>query len=359
VNKVTAAIDLSPCAYPSRYLAFHYWYIMPVAGVTVSDSMATELEINPGFYGNQWGNNFQGQYQAWHRFYNPTTGRWTTPDPAAQPWTNLLGYVGENPTNRSDPTGLSQVMPGVRVTEAPLDRRECGGFTSTARMELYFPAPCDGYIVQKVDYISFIRNCDHSPGNWPANMPGPIGSEYPLQGTYWEAWPVTRGQTAPDPVPGNAFSTDDVWARPEMFQTYGYHLMTGAVRFYCRRVTGDLGTYGWPPDVANGWAEGLAHDDDDPAKGAIFLPSTSDPNAAAFWNDPFHGGTTYRAVHSSWNCCGAMGGFGFMWPVGTNSLVISETLGTTQPEETTGHSKQLHVSVRESVGTKFAGQGGW
>jgi RHS repeat-associated protein len=111
IDKENGALDLSPCAYPSRHLAFHYLYIMPVAGVFVNDDMAAELDIDPGHYGTQWGGNYQGQYQAWHRNYNPTTGRWTTPDPAAQPWTNLVGYVGQNPITRSDPTGLALQPP--------------------------------------------------------------------------------------------------------------------------------------------------------------------------------------------------------------------------------------------------------
>jgi len=65
-----------------------------------------------GTYGAQPGPNKSGQYQAWHRFYNPTTGRWTTPDPAAAPWTNLVGYVGGNPASGSDPTGLDQLRRG-------------------------------------------------------------------------------------------------------------------------------------------------------------------------------------------------------------------------------------------------------
>ena len=41
------------------------------------------------------------------RYYNPTTGRFTQPDPAA-----LIGgyaYAGDNPTNLSDPTGLVSI----------------------------------------------------------------------------------------------------------------------------------------------------------------------------------------------------------------------------------------------------------
>jgi hypothetical protein len=46
--------------------------------------------------------------------YNPTTGRWTTPDPAAAPWTNLQTYVGENPLTWSDPSGLTKSTHTIR-----------------------------------------------------------------------------------------------------------------------------------------------------------------------------------------------------------------------------------------------------
>ena len=48
---------------------------------------------------------YLGQYSCWNRVYDVLTARWTTPDPAASPWTNLNGYVG-NPIQQRDPTGL-------------------------------------------------------------------------------------------------------------------------------------------------------------------------------------------------------------------------------------------------------------
>ncbi|MCC6149080.1 MAG: hypothetical protein IT461_02425 [Planctomycetes bacterium] len=47
-----------------------------------------------------------GQYYAWNRTYDINTGRWTTPDPVATPWTNLQEYVGNNSTQRHDSRGL-------------------------------------------------------------------------------------------------------------------------------------------------------------------------------------------------------------------------------------------------------------
>lgn len=57
-------------------------------------------------HGAQPGGNHTGDYNCWNRIYNPHTGRWTTPDPAASPWWNLWDYVGNKPASRADPTGL-------------------------------------------------------------------------------------------------------------------------------------------------------------------------------------------------------------------------------------------------------------
>ncbi len=48
-----------------------------------------------------------GNYYCWNRIYEPSTGRWTTPDPAASPWANL-NCCGHNLLQRSDPSGLEE-----------------------------------------------------------------------------------------------------------------------------------------------------------------------------------------------------------------------------------------------------------
>mgnify|MGYP002399618518 CR=1 FL=1 len=46
-----------------------------------------------------------GSYYCWNRIYEPSTGRWTTPDPAASPWNNLWDYAAVFPSHFSDPMG--------------------------------------------------------------------------------------------------------------------------------------------------------------------------------------------------------------------------------------------------------------
>jgi len=49
-----------------------------------------------------------GWYYCWNRMYDPLIGRFTSPDPAASPWSNLWDYVSMNPVQRTDPAGLQQ-----------------------------------------------------------------------------------------------------------------------------------------------------------------------------------------------------------------------------------------------------------
>ncbi|MDH5642434.1 MAG: hypothetical protein OEY28_14180, partial [Nitrospira sp.] len=74
---------------------------------------------NAGYYDSyttntlsaQSGSNLAGTYYAWNRVYDPTFGRWTTPDPAGMPFWNLFDYVKGRATVSSDPSGLAEFMP--------------------------------------------------------------------------------------------------------------------------------------------------------------------------------------------------------------------------------------------------------
>ena len=80
----------------SRYLWAGYMYLTPIVGVWNGSSIQ----------GSQSGINKLGQYHCWNRTYDVSTGRWTTPDPAATPWWNLFDYADGQVGTMSDPTGL-------------------------------------------------------------------------------------------------------------------------------------------------------------------------------------------------------------------------------------------------------------
>ncbi len=48
-----------------------------------------------------------GWYYCWNRMYDPLIGRWTSPDPAAEPWENLHDFALAKPLSFSDSSGLS------------------------------------------------------------------------------------------------------------------------------------------------------------------------------------------------------------------------------------------------------------
>ena len=69
-------------------------------------------ETNPsqgdrfGSQGMQW-EAVPALYVTWGRQFDPKTGRWTTVDPSGlRPDSNRFRYVGNGPTNGTDPTGL-------------------------------------------------------------------------------------------------------------------------------------------------------------------------------------------------------------------------------------------------------------
>ena len=102
IEKEHGTIDPDALRYSSKHLWAGYEYITPMAGFYVDPDGEAPL----GVYGRQTGSNQAGWYYAWNRIYDIYTGRWTSPDPAASPWSNLQDYVGGNPISRSDPSGL-------------------------------------------------------------------------------------------------------------------------------------------------------------------------------------------------------------------------------------------------------------
>ena len=65
---------------------------------------------------------------SWHRFYDPTTGRYITPDPIGFGGgdVNLYVYVGGNPVNRIDPEGLESPINGNWISIDDIEKlSEC------------------------------------------------------------------------------------------------------------------------------------------------------------------------------------------------------------------------------------------
>ncbi|MCP4109674.1 MAG: hypothetical protein GY749_29840, partial [Desulfobacteraceae bacterium] len=63
----------------------------------------TETVVNNFRFPGQYYDEETGLHYNWHRYYNPNTGRYLTPDPIGG--INLYYYVRNNPANLIDPTG--------------------------------------------------------------------------------------------------------------------------------------------------------------------------------------------------------------------------------------------------------------
>ena len=69
--------------------------------------ISVETVTNPHRLPGQYYDPETGLHYNYHRYYNPNTGRYLTPDPIGlEGGVNLYGYVGNDPINKKDPSGL-------------------------------------------------------------------------------------------------------------------------------------------------------------------------------------------------------------------------------------------------------------
>jgi RHS repeat-associated protein len=74
-------------------------------GVTTETKALLTNVFNPWRYAGQYQDTTTGLYKMGARYYQPELGRWTQPDPSGAE-ANAYLYVGGNPVNFVDPTGL-------------------------------------------------------------------------------------------------------------------------------------------------------------------------------------------------------------------------------------------------------------
>jgi RHS repeat-associated protein len=74
-------------------------------GVTTETKATLTNVFNPWRYTGQYQDSSTGMYKMGARYYQPELGRWTQRDPSGLE-ANAYLYVGGNPVNFTDPTGL-------------------------------------------------------------------------------------------------------------------------------------------------------------------------------------------------------------------------------------------------------------
>jgi RHS repeat-associated protein len=107
----------------TQALAASYTYD-PWGNTTKTGALAT---TNPWTYATGYDDTATGYLKLGARYYNPTTGRFNQPDPAA-----LYGgyaYAGDNPTNYTDPTGRDFITNIIGIAVGAVITLGCVGVT--------------------------------------------------------------------------------------------------------------------------------------------------------------------------------------------------------------------------------------
>jgi RHS repeat-associated protein len=87
-----------------------------ISTANAATTTAKPFEFNLRFAG-QYEDTESGYHYNWHRYYDPSTGRYLTPDPIGLAGgLNGYGYAGQDPMASVDPTGLNCTTIGNNVT---------------------------------------------------------------------------------------------------------------------------------------------------------------------------------------------------------------------------------------------------
>ena len=89
------------------------------AHIHPSSSVVNNIRLPGQYYDSETGLHYN-----YHRYYDPRTGRYLTPDPVGlQGGLNLFAYVGNNPTGYVDPSGLQSVVTDIANRTTTFDPR--------------------------------------------------------------------------------------------------------------------------------------------------------------------------------------------------------------------------------------------
>lgn len=148
---------------------------------------------------------------------------------------------------------------------------KCGSYSYKWKFELDKPAPCDGFMVQKVNIHEVKKGCSEEPVDY---------SEVKPKETFWECWQIKKGDKLD--VDFALYGYTDNFSEGEKPNSTGTHSDVGYLKFFCDDKTGDLNKL-WTPNKYSGG-----------------LPATT--SKPAWWDDASID-NGYHFANAWWSCC--------------------------------------------------------
>lgn len=238
------------------------------------------------------------------RYYSQSTGRWCSQDPLGLTSdVSLFRYNRNCPLTLLDPSGELTIE-----HESSNLSVKCGESAFIQwKITLDIPAPCDGYIVQKVEV-----RCDG------ARCPCEEFKTYPAapDTVFFEAWKVFEKRS--EPTTSDPDIPSPYWDRARhraQKDTCGYASQTGEVKFFCEDKThpaaNGVGTGNLGTNVVPGlWRARLTHGSKCPVDTLDAVSTKSNPEPAFWSGTPVESGQSPpndRFLTVDWVCCECAG----------------------------------------------------
>jgi len=243
---------------------------------------------NPFRFSTKYHDDETGLVYYGFRYYSPELGRWVNRDPLGEEdGGNLYGMLKNDLINFVDYLGL------ITVKNVKFETGSCGEHLVRWEFKLDSPAPCDGYIVQQIDYELEVKDSNNKIIETKKEK-------------YWESWFVKKGEQLP--WVNSVIGYTDQSSLGARFDKKGMAKADGKIKFFCKDKTGDLGNINrsptWPnwhpPLLPLTWGVGNKPNTlGNKISGS--LPSTN--TQPWWWNDASIDPPAKRTASVDWNCC--------------------------------------------------------
>jgi RHS repeat-associated protein len=242
------------------------------------------------------------QYSLRARQVDPNLGRFLSADPVhffAGP--NLYCYAANRPINYSDPTGTLTIKPVLRQLKKG---KMCKGQVRILwKFELDQEAPCDGYMVQRLEvFCNLTTKCKACPkeGRELWLTPKKLSIAQPTF-AFFEAVEHAKKLKVAKPAKGTGIFVDQGFA-PFDPGVCGTHIAFGSVGFYCKEYPPGAKKEGTGDLEKAGWKKGEVYGEGPCETGAGILSINANKGTPVWWKQPVEG-LAYRYIQATFDCC--------------------------------------------------------